>query len=466
MSHLARGFFALTFVIAPISAHASEPASPSPYEAADQPVEIALADGVSVRLEPGARVQVYPPVYVPAERGGKALRGFHVQVRRGALSVRVPDDQTSPRAVLVSTPNGSVTTAWRGLHAFSFEQGTAVVASYEGSAQVGSASHFRLLASGRAAVVRAHEPPDLQHTLLDAPAWRDSSSPPPTTVVPPSASAPVGAAWSPAPGAVEYAYEVGSDPSLRTLVARGRTSGTSFATAPLPAGTYYARVHAIGADGIAGAPSATKVLRVQSPTLPPGAFVAKDGTIVLPRSGALSLEGLRGVQVSTFGLRNPRWTAPSASMMHFGPAPASVGLEDDEEAKVVYFREPASGSEATMRLARSELRAEVEMLPKRARWPEDPVQIIVRVTDPSGRADVSSVSLALKTQVNLDEEPVTWSHKGDAWATVVKPRVPPGPWVVRVQAFDEATGVQLGAGVLEVDGPFVTNHPALKGAAR
>jgi hypothetical protein len=100
-------------------------------------------------------------------------------------------------------------------------------------------------------------------------------------------------------------------------------------------------------------------------------------------------------------------------------------------------------------LQRRELRADIAIEPKRARWPVDPIDITVTVRDSSGLIDTAQVAPKLHVLLGLTELPIAWSHRGPVWSARLAPRNV-GPTVVRVLAEDEF-GNTLGRHFLEVD---------------
>jgi hypothetical protein len=100
-------------------------------------------------------------------------------------------------------------------------------------------------------------------------------------------------------------------------------------------------------------------------------------------------------------------------------------------------------------LQRRALRADIEIGPKAARWPVDPVDITVTVRDPAGLVDASAIVPTLHVLLGLTELPVIWARRGPVWTTRLAPRNV-GPTVVRVVAEDEF-GNSLGRTFLEVD---------------
>jgi hypothetical protein len=123
---------------------------------------------------------------------------------------------------------------------------------------------------------------------------------------------------------------------------------------------------------------------------------------------------------------------------------------DAEPSHLFRFRlvgDPSS--ESSVELQRRALRADIEIGPKSARWPVDPVDITVTVRDPAGLVDASAVTPKLRVLLGLTELPVPWNHRGPVWTARLAPRNV-GPTVVRVMAEDEF-GNSLGRTFLEVD---------------
>jgi hypothetical protein len=110
--------------------------------------------------------------------------------------------------------------------------------------------------------------------------------------------------------------------------------------------------------------------------------------------------------------------------------------------------------ETKLFLVRRELRARVSFNPSGPRWPENPIDITVKVEDLSGYLDPAREPVNFEVRVDLDVTPLSWTHSGDTWKARVTPRGGPGPWVVRVNVADRA-GVPIGASLIDVDGPVV-----------
>jgi hypothetical protein len=190
--------------------------------------------------------------------------------------------------------------------------------------------------------------------------------------------------------------------------------------------------------------SAVRKLGVVSFTLPAGSSADLGArTVVLPEGRAFQFRDMSGLE-----------TAVDRGIF---VAVRSPVVKDAEPAHTFRFRLAGDpSSESAIELQRRALRADIEIGPKSARWPVDPVDITVTLRDPGGRVDPAQVMPKLKVLLGLTELPVAWSHRGPVWTTRLAPRAT-GPTVVRVVAEDEF-GNALGRHFLEVD-----EHPTKPG---
>jgi hypothetical protein len=116
--------------------------------------------------------------------------------------------------------------------------------------------------------------------------------------------------------------------------------------------------------------------------------------------------------------------------------------------------DPALGAEARLVLAQRQLRADVDLQPRRAHWPSDPIDARVVVSEPSGRTDVADEKISIEALLDLTPLPVAWEQRGTTWTGRIAPRPTAGPSVVRVVVKD-AGGSEIGRGFLEIDTPKV-----------
>jgi hypothetical protein len=286
---------------------------------------------------------------------------------------------------------------------------------------------------------------------------------PSVAVVQGAAHAPLGIAWTAVQGAASYRVEVASEPTMTRVVHRATTADAHYTLpdlAPAPAATppsdpvpmrLYARVRAVGAEGIVGQWSAPRALHVVHYQLPDGAFVARDGALVLPDGASLTLADADGVEVAYESVTSLA-RRPAGVPLYWSKLAGPLRLSDDAPMRVVHLRDPALGAEAQLVLARSTLRVDVQLSPRRARWPADAVDVRVVVSDPSGRVDVAAVDLKLEAMIGVQPVSVSWQKSGATWTTHIASNGRVGPTVVRVVAKGPR-GDEIGRGFLEIAGP-------------
>lgn len=137
----------------------------------------------------------------------------------------------------------------------------------------------------------------------------------------------------------------------------------------------------------------------------------------------------------------------------FGPLPETLRLAGDEARRTVRVRVAGDRTnDALIELERRQLAADVRLTPVTARWPKDPVQVHVRLEDPSGRVPLDKVQPRIGASLSGNPIELNLTHSADGWHGEVAPRPGAGPWILRVEVVDEA-GHALGRNFLEIVGP-------------
>jgi hypothetical protein len=177
-------------------------------------------------------------------------------------------------------------------------------------------------------------------------------------------------------------------------------------------------------------------VRVVRLALPPGA-ATRDGAVLLPIARKLEIGDPAGLELAV-------------GRGGFSRAPAKVGLI--QEAATHYrLRIAGAPDYVDVKLEPSPVRALIQMSPKNPVWPFDPVQVDVRVDD-GGIALPAGFEPRMVVQVDMNDVPVRWEKKDGGFRARIEPRVPPGPWVVRVEARDHHDN-EIGRAFMEVSGP-------------
>jgi hypothetical protein len=412
---------------------------------------IDVSDGVSVRLSPGAVVTVRAFSWLPPEHpGAQPVRALQLALGSGEIDVTAPmvHDPAKELGLTITMTNNRSVALWRGAANITLSPDeSATVAVYQGMGIAGSGTGWKPLAAGKAVVLGA-KGEALAKAIPGIPTWADASSTVPAfAIVRGNSGGVVGTAWTATPDAASYRVELAHDATMSGPVTVTSTTAPSFKTDPVAPGTYAVRVRAVSAEGIVGQPSTPKVLRIARFTLPSGATVAPDGTVVLSATSAVHFDDPRDIEVATVVNHG----APD-DVLFWAPASADLTL-GPADRREVRIRNAATHVEATVMLVRRDLRAHVSFTPKPARWPSDAIDIRVKLEDPSGYVDPTKESIKVETRVDIDAADLHWSHAGDTWTARLPPQTKgPGPWVVRVEVRD-ASGQSIGASLLDVDGP-------------
>jgi hypothetical protein len=421
------------------------PAGVTVQASADAPLEMNLPDGVSVTLEAGALAHWQPPLKLPSEIN-KWTRGYHLVLEEGELEVRMPLAPKGAHAFLVSTTAGTLTD-WRGqLHVKVHNESTAA-AIYEGALVVGSNGIGFPVYDGAGILIRRGVNPDKSRVIPATPQWDETSG----GFAMGAGGAPslIRLSWQPVENVASYRVEIATDPTMVRVIDRLTTSDANCSTTnPLEPGRYWAHVRAVGKEGIVGAWSAQRPVRIVRYELPEGAFVAADGAIVLPDDASVFVPGSEGLQVayeptSTFS-RNIKIP------LYWSALAGGLRLSKDAPLRIVHLRDPASGSEAKLVLARRRLSARVELAPSNARWPLDAIDARITVSDPSGLLDLAVEPVFVEATLDLAPLGVAWHRSGMTWTGRIAPRHISDPSIVRVVVKD-GRGAEIGRGFVELE---------------
>jgi hypothetical protein len=422
-------------------------------------VTTALPDGVVVTFEPGSTAR-WSGAGKLASETAKWTRGFHVELTDGEMDITMPVAPKGEHAFLVSTRAGTLTD-WRGRMHVAVHGDATAVAVYDGAVVVGSNKQSFPVTDAAAIVLHKGGDVDKSRAMPAVPSWDGAGAAPPSfAVVPEGAGAMLGIAWAPAAGASSYRVQVASDAAMSQIVQRAAVGDPRFSVPAPGAGVhFFAQVRAVGAEGLVGSWSAPRALRVVHYRLPSGAFVARDGVVVLPEGASLPLADADGVEVA---YENVRPGAPAAApILYWAALGGPLRLAQDAPLRIAHLRDAALGVEARVAIARRQLRADVDLQPRKARA-VDPIDVRAVVADPSGRVDLSSETISLEAMADLDLVPVAWQHTTadgrSVWTGRIGPRRDTGrPSVVRVVVKD-GLGQEIGRGFVEMGGASASSR--------
>ena len=397
------------------------------------------ADNV-LTLAPGTIFMLGAYFYVPLVPNvppapAQLVPAHEIKLREGHIDAVSANERGIP--LVVSGP-GTTHVAFRAADVQIAVKGERMVAQVnEGTARAGSNKRWITVEKAQATTLSAQGYPTTPRDEQQAPEWKPGEGCTPALgVVEPGNSGSVGVCWEPRAGAASYVVELARDETFATIELRETTSSTTWSKT-LPEGRYFVRTRSIDEDTLASRTSPVRKLGVVSFTLPPGATSnLATRTVVLPQGRAFELRDMTGLE-----------TALDRGIFVTVRGPIVMDAEPSHQLRFRLVGDPSS--ESRLDLVRRALRADIEIGPKWARWPVNPVDITVTMRDPAGMVDTAQVTPKLRVLLGLTELPVTWSHNGPTWTTRLMPRNV-GVTVVRVVAEDEF-GNQLGRHFLEVD---------------
>jgi hypothetical protein len=428
----------------------------------DNGLRTPLPDGVVVSFEPGT-VARWSPAGKLASESAKWTQGFHVDLTDGEIDVTMPTAGKIERGFLVSSKAANLT-VWRGRAHVTVRGDTTAVSVYEGSVVVGSGGKTFSVKDAGALVLHKAGEADKARLLPTVPRWDETVVPSSFAVAPEGSGAMLGIAWTPVPGAASYRVQLAEDSAMTRVVRSAAVGDARFVVAapaqtggPAGAGPTWtwAQVRAVGADGIIGDWSPPHALRVAHYRLPSGAFLAKDGVVVLPQGTSLPLlpNETEGIEVSYENVRpgpaGAAGTATPAPVLYWSKLTGPLRLPDDAPLRIVHLRDAALGVESRLAIAPREIRADVQMQPREAHA-ADPIEVRAVVWDPSGRVDVANEAVTLQAMVDLDPVAVAWQRTANVWTGRIGPRRNTGrPSIVRVVVRD-GLAQEIGRGFVEV----------------
>jgi hypothetical protein len=415
----------------------------------DHGVLTPLPDGVVVAFEPGATAR-WRAAGKLASESAKWAHGFHLELTDGEIDVAMPAPGHGEHAFLLTTRAGTLT-VWRG-HMHARVRGDATAVSvYEGALVVGSNRQSFAVRDAKALVLHKGSDPDRAGAIPGLPTWDESAVPSSFAIAPEGAGAMLGLSWTAPPGAASYRVQIAEDPAM-TRIVRSVSVGDPRLVVPAPAAgaASWAQVRAVGADGILGDWSAPRALRVAHYRLPSGAFLARDGVVVMPEGTSLSMMEPESLEVAYENVRAGP-PPPVAPILYWSRLTGALRLADDAPLRIAHVRDATLGVESRVALAKRQIRADVELRPRQAR-PADPIDVRAVVWDPSGRIDVSTEAVSIEAMADLDALPVAWQRTANVWTGRIGPRRDTGrPSVVRVVVRD-GLREEIGRGFVEIGG--------------
>jgi hypothetical protein len=418
-----------------LAAEATRPA-PNAGSAESATTTKVLAGGAVLHLAPGTRIEVVRTLKLQLGPPGSAETVTQVvKLVSGRVDIEIPLSRVPKTAVLLQAPHKASAVA-KGGHSIAIADADRVTfAAVDGDMLAASGNDWKTLASGVVRGFVGSDPTPQEHAVPGVPAL---NLPQPLLLAlgseAPNAHVDVGGVAQ----AEHYELSVWrvaekGNELMRRVDARaaaGEISGL------LP-GHYEVTARAVDSSGIFGKESASRTLRVIGAELPEGARF-ENGTILLGQHGRVKLLGADGLEAS-YGASS-----------HFVRAPSTVGLSRGDST-LLRLREPGTTNEVKVGLEPRTLHADVNISPKTTHWPQDKINVSVRLFDARDRAVSEAVKVKATVLIDIQPVEVNWTRSGNLLSAQIPAAAGRGPWVVRVEVSDEF-GDPVGRDFLEVTG--------------
>lgn len=390
----------------------------------------------TIELDPGAIVAFRDHFFIPLVPLAPMTRARQVELVDGRITVTSSKRPTSKPVVVQHEESYFATHAGR---AELFAKGSTLnVTTREAVGRVANRRAWSTIepnhsvALGPAAKPEAFPNPAKPEWDLDAPSCEAQ----PLSFAQRSTSGRVGACWKAVEGAHAYRLEFSLDPDFSEVMERIETDGPSW-IAEHATGRWFGRIRAVDQHGFESMVSDTRAFGVIPIDASPGSIIdIAHHALVIPETGRIQFSDPMDVQI-----------AIDKGAYH--GLPGTMRPEGDIAHRLRFRYEGQSIDSASYELLRRQLRANIELTPRVARWPSDAIDIVVRLEDPSGNWNPVSVEPRFQVLVGLTEMNVEWARSGATWVARIPPRDMAGPVVLRVIARDEF-GQQIGRNFLEV----------------
>jgi len=413
--------------------------------AADGSTTKQLSGGAVLHLSRGARIEMGRSIkLLLGPPGATETVTQVVKLLEGRVDIDITPSRVPRTAVLIEAPHKASAVA-KGGHSIAIADADRVTfAAVDGDMLAASGNDWKGLPAGMVRGFIGSDPTPQEHAVPGVPQL-DLQRP---ILLALDGQSPATAANVGGVAQAEHyelsVWRVGD--SGNELVERVQAPGPVGNISGLAPGHYQVSARAVDSTGIFGKESELRQLRVVGAQLPEGARF-ENGVILLGHHGRVKLVGADGLEAS-YGQSS-----------HFVRAPSTVGLAHGD-GTLLRLREPGAHNEVQLGLEPRTLRADVEIGPKKATWPQDQVSVTVKLFDAHGKAVADNVNVKPTVLVDVQPVDVNWTRSGNLLtASIPKPKGE-GPWVVRVEVTDEF-GDPAGRDFLEIAGPD-TRHASAR----
>lgn len=378
---------------------------------------------------------------------GKKTPTYSIILRRGLIDIDVPNENPERIAVAVGTPTQVRMVTLSGQSSIKVVGRDVIVVCHSGLTTI---SQGTTLVRLPVAVKRVYQVQGgfVDRPLIDAPRWVGGRR---VWIANTGTSVPIsGYTWAPVEGASGYIVSLREFASRRTITQEhvSLPMVESFQQ-PLGPGKYELDVAAIDNDGV---PSRNRIrlpVTVVGLDVPGGAVVLPNNTVMIGAEQQVRLTYADGLT-----LTNAAHESGVAGTEPFG-------LEGLDRASIL-IHPPGGGDTSTLTLVRREPLVSTWVGPKLASWPNDPIDLQVSFVDGRGTPTPRSIEPTVRVLVGVDVVEPAWHKQSSFWRAQLPPMKGGGPWVVRLEVFDQH-GVIIGRDFVEISKTRI--RPLLAGVA-
>ncbi|HYQ02045.1 MAG TPA: hypothetical protein VER96_25400 [Polyangiaceae bacterium] len=409
---------------------------------ADSGAVIELPSRARLRVGPNSSLRVFPLPQLLALQPGARTWTWSFALQSGRVDVDMP--KAGRNAVLASM--GKLSAIVTGGHAaFRVDGNEATTANIEGEVRSLVNEHWQTIPLGWTATLNKEDPNALAKPGLPGPTLASSQR---MWFAPNETVAMHGFHWSRVPGASAYELRVRRLADGKVIDQRvSKTPEMDTPLTPVEAGKYSVAVRSIDARGMEGGWSAESELRVIGVVLPPGAY-STEQAIFLSVGQQVQFTNTAGLEMTYLGAGR------------YFPAAQGAGLYRGQKT-VIGFRMPGVLDTAIARLEPRGIYADVQIGPRSALWPRDPITIDIQLKSQNGSEVPAFLQAVPTVTVGLDPVEVNFEQDGNTLHAVVPPSTKPGPWIVRVDVADQYGGA-LGHDFLEIAAQPRKQGPAVQ----
>jgi hypothetical protein len=399
-------------------------------QAGDKGIRVRFPEG-TLELWPGATLKLSAPMPVTIGPGAP-VRAQVLQFSSGLAAIKVTAGKQKG-AVLVRGAH-QMAAIVTGDALISSKADSMAIVNQGGKLLATASNSWAELPLQKVRTITKDEAKPSYHDLLPAPVIQPSQQAS-TTAAP--ASEQLSVAWAPVPGAAGYDLllaRVGDAAPPTRFVAQATDRSRSFGR--LPPGDYEVRVRAIDPDDLHGAEGPPVGLTMATIDLPPGGFISSPGVVQLADEQSITLGFTSNLEVA-FDVGT-----------EFSAAPRTFPMRNSTP-RTLRLRRRGGSTETSVHLEPRSLGADIDIGPKKARWPKDSVSIQIRLINRTGGAIPPGVKLVPEVKIGLTPLAVEWQGDGLTLRGVIPPQPQQGPTVVRVEVKDQ-NGIFLGRNFLEI----------------